>query len=50
MLIEGALSGVTATGGSGLLWPADDRDKAPHDGTRLATGLLVLPGQTCGSV
>jgi len=50
MLIQGALSGVTATGRSGLLWPADDRDHTLPDGRRLATRLLVLPGQTCGSV
>jgi uncharacterized membrane protein len=50
MLIQGALSGVTATSGSGQLWPADDRHEASPGGTRLGTGLLLLPGQACGSV
>jgi uncharacterized membrane protein len=46
-LIEGALSGVTATGGSGQLWPSDE---VSPDGTRLAAGVLVRPSETCGSV
>lgn len=47
LIIRGALSGVTSTGGRGQLWPVDE---SPAEGLGSATGVLLLPGQTCGSV
>jgi uncharacterized membrane protein len=46
-LIDDALSGVTATDGSGQLWPADD---VSPGGVPLAAGVRVRPAQTCGSI
>ncbi len=45
-LVEGALDGMTATGGSGRLWPHDDSPPMPA----YLAATTVRPGRTCGSV
>jgi uncharacterized membrane protein len=47
-VVQGALRGMSASGGGGRLWPPDGGRSS--DAASPSPRLLVRPGQTCGSI